>query len=201
MSQASGASADGSECARLWDERHRAAQTVPRPAQVLLDWAHLLPSGGQALDLACGLGGNALWLAERGFRVSAWDLSPVAIERLSALAADRGLRLETEVRDLTARPPGPGRFDLIVVAHFLDRGLAPAIAAALRPGGLLYYQTFNREPVSALGPSNPAYRLASNELLELFRGLVVRVYRDEGRTGDTSQGLRDLAQLVAQRPG
>ncbi len=201
MSQANVASADGSECAGLWDERHRAAQTVPRPAQVLLDWPHLLPSGGQALDLACGLGGNALWLAERGFRVSAWDLSPVAIERLSALAADRGLTLETEVRDLTARPPGPSRFDLIVVTHFLDRGLAPAIAAALRPGGLLYYQTFNRESVSARGPSNPAYRLASNELLELFRGLVVRVYRDEGRIGDTSRGLRDLAQLVAQRPG
>jgi hypothetical protein len=117
------------------------------------------------------------------------------------LAADRGLALETQVRDLTARPPGPSRFDLIVVTHFLDRSLAPAIAAALRPGGLLYYQTFNREPVSARGPSNPAYRLAPNELLDLFRGLVVRVYRDEGRTGDTSQGLRDLAQLIAQRPG
>jgi SAM-dependent methyltransferase len=201
MSQANGAPSDAVEQAQFWDERHRAAAAVPEPAQVLLQWAHLLPPGGCALDLACGLGGNALWLAERRFRVCAWDLSPVAIERLAAVAADRGLTLKAEVRDLTARPPEPDAFDLIVVTHFLDRSLAPAIAAALRPRGLLYYQTFNREPVSTRGPSNPAYRLAPNELLELFRGLVVRVYRDEGRIGDTSQGLRDLAQLVAQRPG
>jgi 2-polyprenyl-3-methyl-5-hydroxy-6-metoxy-1,4-benzoquinol methylase len=201
MGNTHGATPQAAEQARVWDERHRAAETVPQPAQVLVDWAHLLPPGGRALDLACGLGGNALWLAERCFRVCAWDLSPVAIERLSALAADRGLTLETEVRDLTAKPPEPNAFDLIVVTHFLDRDLAPAIAAALRPGGMLFYQTFNREPVSVCGPTNPAYRLAPNELLELFHGLVVRIYRDEGRLGDTRRGLRDLAQLVAERPG
>ena len=201
MSQIDAALGDATELARVWDARHRAAETIPQPAQVLLQWAHLLPPAGRALDLACGLGGNALWLAGRGFQVCAWDLSSVAIERLSALAADRSLPLDTQVRDLTARPPGPDTFDVIVVTHFLDRAMTPAIAAALRPGGLLYYQTFNRETVSDRGPANPAYRLAPNELLELFRGLVVRAYRDEGRLGDTRQGLRDLAQLVAQRPG
>jgi tellurite methyltransferase len=200
MSEPEGARGIVAGRGRDWDERYRASETAPLPAQVLVDWAHLLPVHGRALDLACGLGGNALWLAERGLRVCAWDLSAAAIERLSALAASRGCSMETDVRDLTARPPDPDSFDLIVVAHFLDRELAPAIAAALRPGGLLCYQTFNREPVSTRGPSNPAYRLAPNELLELFRGLVVRVYRDEGRIGDTSQGLRDLAQLIAQRP-
>lgn len=184
----------------LWDQRDRATEAEPRPAAVLADWGHLLPPGGRALDLACGLGGNALWLAERGFRVVAWDISPVAIGRLRDLVLSRGLDLEAEVRDLTARPPEPDTFDLIVVSHFLERSLAPAIAAALRPGGLLYYQTFNREPVSGRGPSNPAYRLAPNELLRLFDGLRVRLYRDEGRQGDTRRGLRDLAQLVAQRP-
>lgn len=200
MGQADGANAAGADRAGLWDQRHRAAEAVPQPARVLLDWAHLLPATGRALDLACGLGGNALWLAQRGFRVSAWDLSPVAIERLGALARERGLELAAQLRDIAARPPEADGFDLIVVAHFLDRTLAPRIAAALRPGGLLYYQTFSREPVSGRGPANPAYRLAPNELLDLFRGLIVRAYRDEGRLGDTRQGLRDLAQLVAQRP-
>jgi hypothetical protein len=104
------------------------------------------------------------------------------------------------VRDVIAEPPRPGSFDLILVAHFLDRSLAPAIAGALSPGGVLFYQTFSRESVSVCGPSDPAYRLAPNELLDLFPSLIVRAYRDEGRLGDTTRGIRDLALLVAQMP-
>ena len=124
----------------------------------------------------------------------------MAIERLTALAKARGLPVEAAVRDVIAEPPPPGSFELILVAHFLDRGLAPAIAAALRPGGVLFYQTFSREMVSACGPSDSTYRLAPNELLGLFPGLIVRAYRDEGRLGDTTRGTRDLALLVAQMP-
>lgn len=184
-----------------WDQRYRTAEELPEPALVLREYAHLLPGPGEALDLACGLGASALWLAERGFRVSAWDLSTVAVARLSALARERGLPVEAAVRDLITEPPPPDCFDLILVAHFLDRSLCPAIAAALRPGGVLFYQTFSRESVSTCGPSDPAYRLAPNELLSLFPGLIVRAYRDEGRLGDTTRGIRDLALLVAQMPG
>lgn len=91
--------------------------------------------------------------------------------------------------------------DLIVVAHFLERGLASAIAAAMRPGGLLCYQTFSREAVSDRVPSNPAYRLGPNELPELFPDPILRAYRDESRLGDTHRGLGDLVLMVAQRPG
>jgi tellurite methyltransferase len=195
------ASAGNQEALReKWDSRYRSADGVPEPALILREYDHLLPASGRALDLACGLGASTLWLAGRGFRVSAWDLSPVAIARLSALAQERGLSVEAAVRDVIAEPPPTGSFDLILVAHFLERGLAPAIAAALRPGGVLFYQTFSRESVSTCGPSNPAYRLAPNELLDLFPGLIVRAYRDEGRLGDTTRGIRDLALLVAQIP-
>jgi hypothetical protein len=88
---------------------------------------------------------------------------------------------------------------VIVVSHFLDRSLAPAIIAALRPGGLLFYQTFSRVAVTDRGPEDPAFRLAENELLELFKPLKVRIYREEGRLGDTSQGWRDIAMLVAEK--
>ena len=110
------------------------------------------------------------------------------------------LRVEAQVRDVCARPPAPESFDCILVAHFLDRGLAPAIAEALRPGGLLFYQTFGLEGVGGRGPSNPVYRLGTNELLRLFPGLTLRFYREEGRLGDLTRGTRDLVQLVAQRP-
>jgi SAM-dependent methyltransferase len=184
-----------------WDARYADGERVPEPAWVLTENLHLLPTSGQALDLACGLGVSALLLAERGLAVCAWDLSPVAIERLRTEAQRRGLVVDAQVRDVQRDPPAPESFDLILVAHFLDRTLAAAIAAALRPGGLLFYQTFTREAVSASGPSNPDYRLAPNELLRLFPDLLVRVYREEGRVGDLAAGTRDLAVLVGERAG
>jgi tellurite methyltransferase len=183
-----------------WDQRHGSAEALPEAASVLRDNQHLLPAQGRTLDLACGLGANALLLARRGLEVTAWDLSPVAIARLRALAAGSSLSIAAEVRDVCAEPPPPETFDCILVAHFLERSLAPALAAALRPGGLLFYQTFVREAAGERGPSNPNYRLGINELLHLFSGLTLRFYREEGRTGDLRQGTRDLAQLIAQRP-
>jgi SAM-dependent methyltransferase len=184
---------------RCWDARYEGATAVPKPALVLCQWPHLIPEGGTALDFACGLGGNALWLAEQGFRVSAWDLSATAIARLREAARLRGLHLDARVRDLIARPPSPESFDLILVAHFLDRNLAPSIAAALRPGGLLFYQTFSRESRGSRGPTNSAYRLARNELITLFPDLTIRAYRAEGPLAAPESALSDLALMVAQR--
>ena len=185
---------------RKWDARYREASQPRPPAAVLSENQHLLPPRGTALDLASGLGANALLLARHGLDVSAWDFSSVAVDRLRAVAIAHGLEVDAQVRDLSTSPPEPASFDVIVVTHFLDRALAPAIAAALRPGGLLYYQTFVREKVSDMGPSSPHFRLGRNELLALFDGLIVRVYRDEGTLGDVRVGLRDEAMLVAQHP-
>ena len=183
-----------------WDARYREARGAPPPLPLLSDHAHLLPPTGHALELACGLGANALFLAERGLAVNAWDLSPVAIERLRHSAAEREVTLQAEVRDILQAPPAAGQFDVIVVAHFLDRRLVPAITAALRPGGLLFYQTWSREALGPGGPRNPAFRLARNELLQLFAGLTLIHYHEEGRIGDPGAGWRDQAQLIAQRP-
>ncbi len=184
-----------------WDQRHAAAADVGAAAEVLLQNAHLLPPRGAALDLACGRGANALWLAEHSaLEVHAWDFSPVAIGTLEAAARARGLTVCAAVRDVVGRPPPPAGFDVLVVTHFLERAIVPALIDALRPGGLLLYQTFGREAVSERGPSMPEWRLARNELLSLFAGLTVRAYREEGRLGDASRGLRDLVYLVAERP-
>ena len=183
-----------------WDQRYAGEGAIPEPASVLRDNLHLLTAHGRALDLACGLGANALLLAGQGLDVTAWDLSEVAVTRLRQHADLMQLRVDAQVRDICARPPEPESFDCIVVAHFLDRGLAPAIAEALRPGGLLFYQTFSLDSVSGRGPSNPAYRLGTNELVRLFPGLTLRFYREEGRLGDLTLGTSELVQLVAQRP-
>jgi 2-polyprenyl-3-methyl-5-hydroxy-6-metoxy-1,4-benzoquinol methylase len=133
--------------------------------------------------------------------VTAWDLSPVAIQRLSEQAQRRGFGgLWAEVRDVLASPPTPSSFDVIVCSHFLERALMPALSAAIRPGGILFYQTFSETRITGVGPSNPAFRLADNELLRLLPDLRLRFYREEASLGHLDAGYRDLAMLVAERP-
>jgi tellurite methyltransferase len=108
--------------------------------------------------------------------------------------------VHAEVRDVVACPPRAESFDVIVVSRFLERALAPALIAALRPAGLLFYQTFTQSTVGdPKGPMNPDYRLAPQELLRLFQPLRLRVYREEGSVGDTTRGWRNEALLVAQK--
>lgn len=184
--------------ASKWDARYADAAETP-PARVLLENVHLLPDRGAALDLACGLGANALLLASRGLEVFAWDSSRVAIDKLHALAQARGLTLQTEVRDVVQHPPEPGRFNVIVVSHFLDRGLTPQLIAALRADGLVFYQTFTRTRVDERRPRNLDYLLADGELLAMFSPLQLMVYREEGTVGDIDHGFRGQALLVARK--
>ena len=182
-----------------WDQRYKENQGKPQAACVLSDNQHLLPNGGTALELACGIGGNALFLAEHGFEVTAWDISPVAIELLQQHAREKNLPLKAEARDVTTQPPPANSFDVIVVSYFLERTLSHTIINALRNNGLLFYQTFSSTRLHDRGPRNPAFRLKENELLHMFKPLVVRYYREEASCGDTTQGLRDEACLVAQK--
>ncbi len=179
-----------------WDRRYEGATAPGRPVRVLAEYAHLLPHKGRALDLACGLGANALLLADHGLEVSAWDLSPVAIALLNGFSNKLGLRVRTEVHDLKPEHLPPNQFDVIVVSHFLERTLCPAIRAALRPCGLLYYQTFTREHIGPQGPRNTDYLLAPNELLALFSDLQIVFYREDGTPGDAATGQRGDAMLV-----
>ena len=129
-----------------YDELYRAAPDgvwSGRPNRQLVVEADGLPPG-TALDAGSGEGGDALWLAERGWRVTAVDFSTVALGRAAARARGRGLadRVEWQHADLDSWTPPAGRFDL-VTAHYLharwtDRaGLFRRLAAAVAPGGTL----------------------------------------------------------------
>lgn len=184
-----------------WDQRYSHAGAPGDPSYVLREFSYLLPHAGSVLDLACGLGADALFLAQRALMVSAWDSSRIAIEKLQQFARDKGFAITAQCRDVSAEPPPPSSFDVIVVSHFLERELCPAIAAALKPGGLLFYQTFCVEKVDAgHGPGNPDFLLQKNELLRLFDSLRIVVYHELGTLGATDTGLRDRALLIAQKP-
>lgn len=190
-----------SEQQKKWDQRYLNSNTEAlQAADVLSQNRHLLPTSGSALDLACGLGANSLLLAEAGLAVSSWDISPVAINKLSAMAAERKLPIVAEVRDVESHPPESQSLDVLVVSYFLSRPLAPVLVAALKPGGLLFYQTYCRDKLTTQGPSHPDYLLGDNELLNLFADLKVRVYREESLLGEVTQGWRDRAMLVAEKP-
>ena len=167
--------------------------------QVLTENDHLLPATGTALDLACGLGGNAILLAKLGLAVTAWDISFVAIDKLTAYAAQQGLNIDACQEKIVADSFNECSFDVIVVSRFLDRTLSDAIIGALKPGGLLFYQTFTREKTSRKPPNNPDYLLAENELLALFSTLRVVFYRENALIGEQSRGLRNEAQFIGQK--
>lgn len=170
------------------------------PAQILTENAFLLPNQGSALDLASGLGANAIFLAEKGLKVTALDISSIAIEKLKAYAERRELAIEVRQEAISPASLMPATFDVIVISRFLDRSLKDAIIDALKPGGLLFYQTFTRLKVTAEGPNNPAYLLDTGELLKLFSPLRTVFYRDNEAIGDIRQGLRNEAQFIGQKP-
>lgn len=165
------------------------------PAAWVIDHAQLLPSSGRALDVACGRGRHALWLAEHGSSVLAVDRDPGAIRALQADATARGLPIIAVVRDLESGESSLGSeaFDTIVVVHYLHRPLFPALIDALRPGGLLIYETFTRAQARRGKPTNPDFLLTEGELQRLVQPLEVLDWREGEFEG------RDLAAVVARK--
>ncbi|WP_456380440.1 class I SAM-dependent methyltransferase [Thiolapillus sp.] len=160
---------------------------------------HLLPDAGKALDLACGRGASAMFMAQAGLETHAWDFSTVAIERLDKKAREHSLKIKTQVRDVVNNPPEPGSFDLILVSYFLERRLIPQLVQALRPEGMLFYQTFVKDVYLDRGPATDEWRLERNELLHLFQDLRIHYYREDGRVFSQPTELSDLAMIVASK--
>lgn len=176
--------------------RNRESESrMNEPTRWLTDNRLLLPATGDALDLASGSGRNALWLAEQGFEALAVDRNTTALGALKEEAALRGLSLRTHVVDLENGQPflQPESFDLIVVVHYLHRPLFPALVRAVRPGGVLVYETFTRAQAARGKPTNPAFLLEPGELPTLVRPLEILASRE----GDFEGKM--VASVVAVR--
>ena len=165
------------------------------PSSWLVAHAHLLPPSGRALDVACGNGRHAIWLAERGLRTYAIDRDRDAVRALNDEAARRRLPLDARARDLESGPVvfDPPDYDLIVVVHYLHRLLFPALLDALRPGGVLVYETFTRAQAARGRPTNPAFLLESGELVRLVQPLEILASREGDYDG------RMVASVIARR--
>lgn len=149
-----------------WNERHRAGGHE-LPSIPLLMARDRLPRG-RCLDLAGGLGENAALLALAGWRVVLADLSDVAVDRARRRA--RELKAEVDVVQADAlRLPFRGPFDLIVVARFLERAIAPELAALLAPGGAIYCEQ----------RMSGSYAIAPGEFPRLFPALETVLLKEE----------------------
>lgn len=183
-----------------WDlhygDREVADQSV---ASVLTDNQHLLPATGTALDYACGLAANGRWLAQQGFHVMAWDVSSVAVDKVNHYCQAHNLSLQAEVHDLERAPLPEVEVDVLVVSFFLHRPTLKQLTQLLKPGGLLFYQTFCGAQHNGRGPGNPNFRLKTGELLDVFSDLQVLYYREDREYGATDKGVRDQAMIVVAR--
>lgn len=170
---------------------HAAAVTAA-PSAWVQRFVHLLPPGAQVLDLACGSGRHARWLAAQGHAVTGVDRDAHA---LAALPPE----VDTLVADLENAPwPLPDRrFDAVVVTNYLWRPLWPQVLASVRPGGVLLYETFAQGNAAYGKPSRPDFLLAPGELLQVCAGWTVVAYEH----GLLRQPERVVQRVAAIAPG
>jgi dihydroneopterin aldolase len=187
--------------------QHQSKQQPLHPAPFLVQQLARLPKG-QILDVAAGRGRNALYLLAQGSQVEAIDRDPDALASLEAAAhTHRMSGLTTRVLDLEAsadHPPSLGHecFDAIVVFFYLHRPLFPVLLEALKPNGVLLYETFTIENYFRhQHPRRWEFCLAQNELLRLTSPLRVLHYDEGEHDGGHGSGSCFTARLVAQKKG
>jgi SAM-dependent methyltransferase len=175
-----------------WDRKFSAGEGPAHLGvnDLLVDHGELL-GGGRALDLACGFGGNALFLAAAGYDVDAVDISAVALDRAQKEASRRGLKLRLVQADLSRWWVPRGRYDVITVFFYVNRQLIPRLAEGLRPGGLLFVAQRNWRTLEKRPAFDPAYVVEDGELRRLAVGVGLEVVfcSDGGPGGGHSSWL------------
>ena len=177
-----------------WDRKYRERAFSPKPSRIVREFYRRAPMG-RALDLACGNGRNACFLAERGFEVDAVDISEVGLRRFVC----RLPGVNRICQDLATFVIRPGRYQLILNIRFLQRDLFPALQAGLAPGGLLIFETYleEKDPAAA-SRFRPEHLLQSGELQRTFPNLQTIAYHEGASQSEGAPARK--ASLIALRP-
>ncbi|MCK5923941.1 MAG: class I SAM-dependent methyltransferase [Methylococcales bacterium] len=185
--------------ARHWNKRFSAeshAWLKRPPRRLLRDFAHLLPTAGLALDAGAGVCTNALFLAARGLQVLALDISEIGLGLGLAAAKDQQLSLMAAAYDLRQLALPDATFDVIVNFRFLERATLPVYRRALKPGGVLFFETFVHRPYETEAPD---FFLKPGELLRAFAGMEV-LHHVLGEMNVGRRLGRGLESLIVRRP-
>jgi len=181
----------------VWNKRYETESYIfgKEPVAFLTEHVDILPKG-KALDLATGEGRNAVFLAKKGFDTDCCDISEAAIEKARMLAKESGVTIRAFVADLENFQLPKNTYDVITCFYYLQRDLIPQIKKALKPGGMVVYETFTVENLERgfTGPKNRNYLLKPNELLQFFRDLKIVYYREL-----VLKNEKAVASLIAEK--
>lgn len=187
-------------------QAHRLLRADPSPSHFLIQQLPRLPKG-KVLDVASGTGRHALFLASQGYQVDAIDHDVQALAQLSSTAHARNLTgITTQTMNLEPPPPtkaniGQEAYNVILVFFYLTRPLFPCLIDALKPGGMLLYETFLIDNhFQHQHPKRKEFCLAHNELIDLSSGLRIVHYDEGAHEGHRGGESVYTAQLVAQKP-
>lgn len=143
------------------------------PSDWVTRWSHLIPQGGQVLDLACGHGRHMRYLASEGFDVMGVDRNADALATLAPIGQTLCADIENDPWPLNGKS-----FNAIVVTNYLWRPLWPNILTALAPNGVLIYETFAAGNESVGKPSRPDFLLRHAELLDVCKSLRIVAFEE-----------------------
>ncbi len=155
---------------------------------------HLLDGKGIALDVACGVGHNAIFLAKRGYDVIAIDGSITGLNYCREAIRASDLRINLVAADLERLSLPPDCFDLVLVIRYLYRPLIAQLKRAVKPGGLVIYQTFNSNHLREKPDFNREYLLEHGELSERFADFQLIATNDSPRLQDS------LTYFIGRKP-
>jgi SAM-dependent methyltransferase len=182
-----------------WEERYRQGERLAdEPHPLVTRFARAL-APGRALDVACGAGRHALWLAERAWEVTAVDNAPTAIQILEKRAGEKSVQVRCIVADLERHQFAiePESYDLIVVCNYLQRDLFASIRTGTRVGGVVIAVIAMVDDNPDVKPVNPAFLLQPGELRNEFPGW--EPIHDCERQSQSGAHARMTAELVVRR--
>ena len=185
---------------RRWDKRFGRKEFAlgKEPNPFLKKHIRLL-SRGKALDIATGEGRNAVFLAQHGFEVDAFDISEKGLRKAQKLAREKGAMVNTFAVDLARFQIEKERYELIANFYFLKRRLIPRIKKGLKKGGRVIFETYilDHRELGTGGPKQAKYFLKPNELLRFFKNFRILFYRE----GIFREGgkRKAVASLIAEK--
>ncbi len=181
----------------FWDKKYETEAYIfgKEPVEFLKEHIDVLPRG-KALDIAMGEGRNAVFLAKNGFAVDGCDISEIAVKKAQDLAKENNVAIHAFVADLETYKLPKDTYDAIVCFYYLQRDLIPQMKEALKPGGMIMYETYTIENWERgfEGPKNKDYLLKPNELLYLFKDLKIIYYREL-----VLNNKKAIASLIAKK--
>lgn len=156
------------------------------PSPWIVKFAPLIKRQGLVLDLACGSGRHATWLAQQGYQVHAIDRDPIATANLQGVD---GISITILDLETDAPPVFEHSYDGIIVSRYLHRPLLGTLATLLKPGGILIYETFMRGNERFGKPSNPDFLLMPDELLNTYSPLLKVIEFEQGEVADPQPAM------------